>query len=102
MNPDVNRLIGFYKSPLGKIARALVREEVIRLAGNVERRRILGLGFASPYLRFSLEKAERVLVFMSVSWVLPRCVVVGCRGEGVRALVAPISADGSSAASSGA
>ena len=65
MNPDVNRLIGFYKSPLGKIARALVREEVIRLAGNVERRRILGLGFASPYLRFSLEKAERVLVFMS-------------------------------------
>ena len=65
MNPDVNRLIAFYKSPLGKIARALVREEVMRLAGNVERRRILGLGFASPYLRFSLEKAERVLVFMA-------------------------------------
>ena len=64
MNPDVNRLIGFYKSPLGKIARALVREEVIRLAGSTDKRRVLGLGFASPYLRFSLEKAERVLVFM--------------------------------------
>ena len=64
MNPDVNRLIGFYKSPLGKIARALVREEVIRLAGSIDKRRVLGLGFASPYLRFSLEKAERVLVFM--------------------------------------
>ena len=64
MNPDVNRLIEFYKSPLGKIARALVREEVVRLAGNVDKRRVLGLGFVSPYLRFSLEKAERVLVFM--------------------------------------
>ena len=64
MNPDVNRLIAFYKSPLGKISRALVREEVIRLAGTIDRRRVLGLGFASPYLRFSLEKAERVLVFM--------------------------------------
>ncbi len=64
MNPDVNRLIGFYKSPLGKISRILVREEVIRLAGNVDKRRVLGLGFASPYLRFALEKAERVLAFM--------------------------------------
>lgn len=64
MTPDVKRLIGFYKSPLGKISRALVREEIVRLAGSIEGRRILGLGFASPYLRFTLEKAERVLVFM--------------------------------------
>jgi SAM-dependent methyltransferase len=64
MTPDVNRLIGFYKSPLGKISRALVREEIIRLAGPIDRRRVLGLGFASPYLRFTLEKAERVLAFM--------------------------------------
>ena len=64
MTPDVKRLIGFYKSPLGKISRALVREEIVRLAGPVEQRRVLGLGFASPYLRFTLEKAERVLAFM--------------------------------------
>ena len=64
MNPDVKRLIGFYKSPLGKIARALVREEVIRLAGNVDKRRVAGLGFATPYLRFTMERAERVLAFM--------------------------------------
>lgn len=64
MTPDVNRLIGFYKSPLGKISRALVREEIIRLAGSINQRRVLGLGFASPYLRFTLEKAERVLAFM--------------------------------------
>ena len=64
MTPDVKRLIGFYKSPLGKVSRALLREEIIRLAGPVTQRRVLGLGFASPYLRFALEPAERVLAFM--------------------------------------
>ena len=64
MTTDVNRLIGFYKSPLGKISRALVRDEIVRLAGAIDKRRVLGLGFASPYLRFALDKAERVLVFM--------------------------------------
>jgi SAM-dependent methyltransferase len=64
MTPDVRRLIGFYKSALGKLSRALLREEIIRLAGNVQGRRVLGLGFATPYLRFALERAERVLAFM--------------------------------------
>src|SRR5690349_23680466 len=64
MTPDVNRLIGFYKSPLGKISRALVREVVSTFAGNVAGQRVIGLGFATPYLRFTLEKAERVLAFM--------------------------------------
>jgi SAM-dependent methyltransferase len=73
MTPDVKRLIGFYKSPLGKISRALVREEIVRMAGKLDGRRVLGLGFASPYLRFTLDRAERVLVFMparqgSSSW----------------------------------
>lgn len=64
MTPDVKRLIEFYKSPLGKIGRALVREEIVRLAGEVGGRRVLGLGFATPYLRFTLDRAERVLAFM--------------------------------------
>lgn len=64
MSTDVTRLIEFYKSPLGKISRALVREEVVRLTGNVRGLRVLGLGFATPYIRFALDKAERVLAFM--------------------------------------
>jgi SAM-dependent methyltransferase len=64
MSEDVTRLIEFYKSPLGRISRALVREQVIELAGNVHGLRVLGLGFATPYLRFMLEPAERVLAFM--------------------------------------
>lgn len=64
MTPDVVRLIGFYKSPLGHVARRLVRAEVRALAGDVSDRRVLGLGFATPYMRSMLEPAERVLSFM--------------------------------------
>lgn len=64
MSIDVQRLIGYYKSPLGRISRALVREQVIDLSADVRDKRVLGLGFATPYLRFALEPAERVLAFM--------------------------------------
>jgi len=64
MNPDVTRLIEFYKSPLGNLARDLVRKHIIDFAGDISGKRILGLGFATPYMRFSLKKAERVLAFM--------------------------------------
>jgi SAM-dependent methyltransferase len=65
MTPDVSRLIAFYKSPLGKVSRALVREEIMRLAGSVRDLRVVGLGFATPYLRFALlQAAERVVAFM--------------------------------------
>jgi SAM-dependent methyltransferase len=64
MTADVRRLIGFYKSPLGKLARVLVREEILRLVGKVDGQRVLGLGFATPYMRFALGRSERVLAFM--------------------------------------
>ena len=64
MTSDVGRLISYYKSPLGRISRAMVREQIIALAGDLKGRRILGLGFATPYLRFALAPAERVLAFM--------------------------------------
>jgi SAM-dependent methyltransferase len=64
MTTDVQRLISFYKSPLGRISRALVREQVMGLSEDVSGKRVLGLGFATPYLRFTLDKAERVLAFM--------------------------------------
>ncbi len=64
MTPDVTRLIEFYRSPLGRIARPLVREPLLALAGDVRGKRVLGLGFASPYLRTMIEPAERVIVLM--------------------------------------
>lgn len=64
MATDVSRLIAYYRSPLGRISRALVREQVIGLAEDVAGKRILGLGFATPYLRFALGPAERVVALM--------------------------------------
>lgn len=64
MTPDVESLIRFYKSPLGRLTRQLVREQVSQLAGDVTGLRILGLGFATPYMRGALKGAERVLAFM--------------------------------------
>lgn len=64
MTPDVARLIEFYRSPLGSITRALLRKEILRMAGSVRGQRVLGLGFATPYMRFALGQAERVLAFM--------------------------------------
>lgn len=64
MTLDVDGLIRFYKSPLGRLTRQLIREQVSQLAGDVTGLRILGLGFATPYLRGALDGAERVLAFM--------------------------------------
>jgi len=64
MIPDVKRLIQFYKTPLGRIARPLVGEQIRVLAGDVHGKRVLGLGFSTPYLRPMLGLAERVLAFM--------------------------------------
>lgn len=64
MRPDVEGLIRFYKSPLGRLTRQLIREQVSDLAGDVTGLRLLGLGFATPYLRGALKGAERVLAFM--------------------------------------
>lgn len=64
MTSDVRHLIDYYKSPLGRISRALIRDQVIDLVGECRGKRVLGLGFATPYLRFALGRAERVLAFM--------------------------------------
>lgn len=73
MTPDVRRLIEFYGSPLGETARTVLGETVTGLSGDVRARRVMGLGFATPYLDFALAPAERVLAFMpqrqgAVAW----------------------------------
>ena len=64
MTPDVDGLVRFYKSPLGRLTRQLIREQLSVLAGDVTGLRLLGLGFATPYLRGALKGSERVLAFM--------------------------------------
>ncbi len=60
MTPDVKQMLSFYNSPLGRRTRKLLLKQVKILSSDISNKRVLGIGFSTPYLRFALEKAERV------------------------------------------
>lgn len=64
---DVVDLRDFYETQLGQVARRMVRRGVRELWPDVRGQRILGLGYATPYLRPFTAEAERVLAFMPAS-----------------------------------
>ncbi len=64
MRPDVIDLREFYDGGLGQGARRQLRNNIRGFWPNVGGLRLLGLGFATPYLRGFLDEAERVLAFM--------------------------------------
>lgn len=69
---DVVDLRDFYDTSLGQVARRLIRRQVRELWPDVRGLRVLGLGFATPYLRPFCEEAERVIAIMPASQgVLP-------------------------------
>jgi SAM-dependent methyltransferase len=64
MSIDVVDLRAFYASPLGGVARRLVGRVLDRFWGPVQGLRVLGLGYATPYLLGVRGAAERTLAFM--------------------------------------
>lgn len=64
LRPDVIDLREFYAGPLGRAARRLLRERIRRFWPNVQGMTVLGLGFATPYLRMFEGEAERVIAAM--------------------------------------
>jgi SAM-dependent methyltransferase len=67
MRPDVLDLQVFYNSRQGQLVRRLVGRQIRTLWPDVSGRRVLGLGYATPFLGPLAETAERVCV------VMPRC-----------------------------
>lgn len=61
---DVVDLREFYADYLGQVARRMIRRRVRRIWPNVRDEVVLGLGYATPYLRPFQEEAERVLAVM--------------------------------------
>lgn len=57
---DVIELRAFYETRTGQVARHLLRRAVRQVWPDVRGQAILGLGFASPYLRQFRGEAERV------------------------------------------
>lgn len=69
---DVVDLRDFYATSLGQMAKRMIRRQLRALWPDVAGMRVLGLGFATPYLRPFLSEAERVLAVMPASQgVLP-------------------------------
>ena len=61
---DAVDLRDFYEAPLGHLARRMIRRQLRDLWSDLRGQSLLGLGFATPYLRPFRGEAERVLAFM--------------------------------------
>jgi SAM-dependent methyltransferase len=73
MQLDARDLSAFYDEPLGQITRRMIARRVRIAWPDVRGLRVLGYGFATPYLRNFLPEAERVAALMPaqegvVSW----------------------------------
>ena len=61
---DVVDLRDFYASSLGGISRRMIRRQVRALWPNLRGQRVMGFGYATPYLIPFVDEAERVLAVM--------------------------------------
>lgn len=61
---DVVDLRDFYDSPLGAVARRVIRRRIRAIWPDLAGQRVLGLGFATPFLGTLAEDAERVISLM--------------------------------------
>lgn len=64
MTPSAYHLRDFYKTLGGRIVRRLLREELLRLWPEANGLRILGGGYAVPYLKIYAEQSERTVAVM--------------------------------------
>ena len=63
---DVVDLNEFYASPLGQVARRMIRRKLRQLWPNVRGQSVLGLGYATPYLHQFRDEAARVIAVMGL------------------------------------
>ncbi len=72
MYADVVDLRDFYTGRLGQVARRMIRRRIRLIWPDLTGMRLLGLGYAAPYLRLFRDEAERVIAVMpSSQGVLP-------------------------------
>jgi SAM-dependent methyltransferase len=72
MNADIVDLRDFYTSRLGQVACRMIRRRIRLVWPEIAGSRVLGIGYATPYLRPFLTDAERVMAMMpAAQGVLP-------------------------------
>jgi SAM-dependent methyltransferase len=65
MRQDVVDLRDFYATSRGAVARRMIRAGIRSLWPDVRGMTVLGLGYASPYLRMMKDEAERIIAVMT-------------------------------------
>jgi SAM-dependent methyltransferase len=88
MYVDVVDLRDFYETRLGQVARRMIRRRIRLIWPNLRGMRLLGLGYATPYLRLFRDEAERSIAVMPssqgvLSWPRegPNAVALADEGE---------------------
>ncbi len=61
---DITTLQQFYRTPLGQVAQRFVARSLVEFIRGAQDCRMLGLGYAAPYLRPAIARCERVNLFM--------------------------------------
>jgi SAM-dependent methyltransferase len=84
---DVVDLRDFYETSLGQVARRMIRRRIRLVWPDLTGMRVLGLGYATPYLHPFYEEAERVIALMPAGqgvlpWPRSAPNVVGLTDEG--------------------
>ncbi|MGL4439305.1 MAG: methyltransferase domain-containing protein, partial [Bosea sp. (in: a-proteobacteria)] len=64
MSTDVVDLRSFYASPLGNVARRVIGRSIVKFWDDISGTRLVGIGYAVPYLTLLRDQAERTLAFM--------------------------------------
>jgi SAM-dependent methyltransferase len=65
---DISGLSEFYESPMGQRTRRLILRQLRQIWPNASGRRLLGYGFAQPYLRAFLTEAERCIAALPATY----------------------------------
>src|SRR5688572_14876337 len=64
MYPSAYDLKGFYNTLGGRIIRRIIRERIMEFWPDVQGQRVMGVGYAAPYLKPFLPGAERTFAVM--------------------------------------
>jgi SAM-dependent methyltransferase len=85
MPQDVRELADFYHAPLGQLARRTILRQIKNFWPDMKGRRLLGYGFAVPYLR-AFADAERAIAAMPshlgvITWPQGRNAALLCEEE---------------------
>lgn len=80
MQFDAGELSSFYEEPIGQVTRRLIQRRIRLAWPDLRGLRVLGYGFAMPYLRSHLAEAERVVALVpaqhgAVAWPAERRLV---------------------------